>query len=69
MTSPEPSRLGIHQLLTHVEVGDEGVGGIGFALEMEFDGFLQVGHRFLAGVAETRNVTLRHWLTKNSSSR
>src|SRR5690242_3659106 len=56
MTSADPSRLGIHQLLPHVEVGHEGVGGIGFAFEVKFDSFFQVGHGLFAGGTETRNV-------------
>ena len=56
MTSPDPNRLGIHQLLPYVEVGDERIGGVGFALEVELDGFLQIGHRFLAGRAETGHI-------------
>jgi len=56
MTSPDPSRLGIQELLTDVEVGDHGVGGLRFALNMKFNRFLQVGHGFFAGGAETRNV-------------
>lgn len=56
MTSPDPSRLGIHQLLPHVEVGHERKGGLGFTLEVKFDGFLEVGHGFLTSGAETRHV-------------
>src|ERR1041384_1137687 len=44
MISPEPRRLGIHQLLTHVEVADRSVGRVGFALEVEFNGLLEIRH-------------------------
>ena len=56
MTSPEPSRLGIHRLLTHIEVADRREEGIWFALEIEFNGLLEIGNGFFAGFAETRNV-------------
>src|SRR5690349_15557887 len=56
MTSPDPSRLGIHHLLPHIEVGHGRVGRSRFALKIKFDGFLQVGHGFLTRCAEARNV-------------
>src|SRR5207249_11274452 len=54
--SPEPRRLGIHRLLTHVDVADRSVVRVGFALEVEFNGLLQIRHGFFTGFAETRNV-------------
>jgi hypothetical protein len=42
MTSEDPSLLGIHQFLTHVEVGSRSVGRIGFALEIKFEASLRL---------------------------
>ena len=59
MTSEEPSRLGIHHLLTDADVRDSGERRGSFALEVKFNGLLKVDDRFLAARAEAGHVHVK----------
>src|SRR5436190_327161 len=56
MTSDEPRRLGIDQLLANGNIADRRICGVGFAFKVEFHSFLQAIHRFLTSRSETGDV-------------
>ena len=56
MTPEEPSRLGIYHLLADADVRDSGERRSGFALEVKFDGFLEVRDCFRRRGAEAGDV-------------
>jgi hypothetical protein len=56
MTSVEPSRLGIHQLLADANVRDSDEQWRGFALKVKLNGLLEVCDGFLARGAETGHI-------------
>src|SRR5438445_754459 len=53
MTSPEPRRLGVHQLLADGCVSNRRVSVGAFAIEVEFDCLFEVGDRLFPRGAET----------------